>query len=77
MTAAIKSSLRDLHGAIEGLENTVVEAMAEKKNAEKSSQDDLFTLPLKGGAANDMDPKVLAGRLDSAIEKVEKLLREG
>lgn len=76
MTAAIKSSLRDLHGAIEGLENTVVEAMAEKKKAEKS-QDDLFTLPLKGGAANDMDPKVLAGRLDSAIEKVEKLLREG
>ncbi len=73
MTAAIKTSLMDLHGAIGNLENSVVSATAQKKKA----QEDLFTVPLKSNAANDMDPKVLAGRLDSAIAKVEKLLREG
>lgn len=77
MTAAIKNSLIDLHGAIESLENSVISATANKKKA----QTDLFSVPLnksnQSGASNDVDSKMLAGRLDSAIAKVEKLLREG
>lgn len=72
MTTSIKSSLRDLHGAIENLEDTVVSVSAIKKKA----QTDLFSVPMRS-TANDMDPKAIAGRLDSAIAKVEKLLREG
>jgi len=72
VTTSIKSSLRNLHGALEKLEDTVVSVSAIKKKA----QDDLFSIPMRP-SANDMDSKAIASRLDSAIAKVEKLLREG
>jgi len=77
VTTAIKSSLVKLHGAIGTLEDSVTSAMARRKDIKK--EPDLFSLPLSTNtnAANDIDPKVLAGRLDSAIAKVEKILREG
>ena len=75
MTASIKSSLVQLDNAIQYLEDKVVEVKATKKTA----QADLFGSGTKSkvDVANDIDPKALAGRLDSAIAKVEKLLREG
>lgn len=48
------------------------EALKNAKTAKKSPPD-LFSVP----AGDDVDAKALASRLDGAIAKVEKLLKEG
>lgn len=81
MTVAIKESLNKMYVAIESLERTAVQAQDNaKKNVEravKKSPPDLFSVPATGGAQGEVDTKALASRLDSAIAKVETLLREG
>lgn len=75
MTAAIKTSLSRLDQAVGQLESAVVST--EKKA--KAPQTDLFGVAAgsqKASVANDVDPKVLANRLDNAISKVEQILRE-
>lgn len=74
MTAAIKTSLNNLNQALETLETTAQQAQEKTKNRQKSGAPDLFSVPK---SSNDMDAKALASRLDGAIAKVEKLLREG
>ncbi len=81
MTAAIQTSLTQLGRAVENLETSV--SVAEVNidatvKAAKSSQHELFSAPSKATSnSNGIDPKILAGRLDSAIEKVEQILRQG
>ena len=83
MTVAIKESLSILHQYIDDLEQTAAQAQdnAKKnierasKNATKKSPPDLFSVPT-GATSNDVDAKALASRLDGAIAKVEKLLKE-
>lgn len=79
MTAAIKTSLTQLNQALQTLEqsaaNAADNAREKAKAAPKSSGMDLFSAPQP--SANDVDAKALASRLDGAIAKVEKLLREG
>ena len=84
MTATIKESLSTLSLYIDDLENIAVQAQDNaKKNVEravqkstKKSPPDLFSVPA-GTKAEDVDSKALASRLDGAIAKVEKLLKEG
>lgn len=79
MTVAIKESLNKMYEALQGLERSAVQAQDNaKKNAEraaKKSPPDLFSVP--SAPQNDVDAKALASRLDSAIAKVENLLKEG
>ena len=78
MTAAIKASLANLNTALESLEKSATEAQAnQNKPARKGAgQSDLFAVP-SSSESSDVDAKALASRLDGAIAKVEKLLREG
>ena len=84
MTATIKESLSTLSLYIDDLENIAVQAQDNaKKNVERAAQKstkksppDLFSVPA-GAKAEDVDSKALASRLDGAIAKVEKLLKEG
>ncbi len=82
MTVAIKESLTKLHETLQGLEQTAAQAQDNaKKNVERAAQKatkkgppDLFTVPTS--ANGDVDAKALASRLDGAIAKVERLLKE-
>lgn len=74
MTNAIKSSLSKLDSSLQGLESSVSEVAKKRsisENAPRAPQSDLF-----GGAPSN-DAKALASRLDGAISKVEKLLKDG
>ena len=78
MTSAIQSSLGNLNRAIQKLEMTAVDLEAAQKAKPKKSagpQNDLFAFP--SSASNNVDAAALASRLDGAIAKVEKLLKEG
>ena len=76
MSAAIRNALVNLNRKLEKLESAVDVASKKKK----SGQDDLFT-QIAGSKepsnANVVDAKQIASRLDSAIGKVERLLKEG
>ena len=85
MTVAIKKSLTELNDTISALaktaqsaqenaKNAVAEASAKAKTQGKSSPD-LFSVPKT--PSSDVDAKALANRLDSAIERVEEMLKEG
>ncbi len=74
MTVAIKESLTKLHESLKDLEQTAVEAQNSKKKNTKKGPPDLFAVP--PSANSDVDAKALASRLDSAIAKVENLLKE-
>ncbi len=74
MTAAIKTSLTNLNQALQSLEVSASEIQDNKKSKAKNSAD-LFSVP--PSTPNDIDAKALASRLDGAIAKVEKLLRDG
>ena len=87
MTVAIKESLVKLNDVLQGLEHSATQAEDNaKKNVEraaksgaKKSPPDLFSVPSSASASaseSDVDAKALASRLDSAIEKVENLLKE-
>ena len=82
MTLAIRSSLGNLNRAIQKLEMTAADlevaqskAAAKAKEKKKPEGNDLFSFPSSVGS--NTDAKALASRLDGAIAKVEKLLREG
>lgn len=89
MTVAIKESLNKMYQNLQALEKTAAQAEDNaKKNVERAAQKaeknanssakksppDLFSVP--GGQQSDVDAKALASRLDGAIAKVEKLLKE-
>ena len=76
MTAAIKASLTNLNQAIRKLEVSASQAQDNKKDRVPQSGLDLFSAS-PSNASNDIDAKALASRLDGAIAKVERLLREG
>jgi hypothetical protein len=77
VTTAIKESLTDLNTALQKLEMSASELQdnMKSKSQNASAGSDLFSVPQK--PQNDIDAKAVASRLDSAIAKVEKLLREG
>ena len=78
MTLAIRSSLGNLNRAIQKLEMTAADlevAKSKAKEKKKPEGNDLFSFPSSVGS--NTDAKALASRLDGAIAKVEKLLREG
>jgi len=85
VTTAIKTSLSKLNQSLTTLE-TAVEHAESKAASPKSSQRDLFGVVTgikkqakdnnAASAANDIDPKILANRLDTAIAKVEQILQE-
>jgi len=84
VSAAIQTSLSQLGRAVENLETSASIAQASVNTAIKSantSQNDLFskqdTAALNAPAANDLDTKAMANRLDNAIAKVEQILKEG
>lgn len=75
MTTAIKESLSNLNTALQKLEMSATDIQDNVKKKTKSSPPDLFSVPSR--PANEVDAKAIASRLDGAIAKVEKLLREG
>ena len=80
MTVAIKESLTKLNASLQNLEKSAVEAQdnlqkAVVSNKRKSGAPDLFSVPV-GASQGDVDAKALASRLDGAIAKVEKLLKD-
>jgi hypothetical protein len=77
VSTAIKSSLVKLNEAVERLETSMKSASA---TPAKTAQTDLFGAVSGKKAANagsNIDAKALARRLDSTIDRVEKLLKEG
>jgi len=84
VTVAIKESLVKLNDVLQGLEQSATQAEDNaKKNVERAAKrkgpPDLFSVPSSASAStpeSDVDAKALASRLDSAIEKVENLLKE-
>jgi hypothetical protein len=85
VTATIKESLSALNLYIDDLEHIAAQAQDNaQKNVERATQKaakksppDLFSVPSGAGKADNVDTKALASRLDGAIAKVEKLLKEG
>jgi predicted nucleic acid-binding Zn-ribbon protein len=80
VTTAIKSSLTKLNGALQQLETSVSAAESKLQNAAANTQPAApkgQTHDLFGAVSNDTEAKALASRLDGAIAKVERLLREG
>lgn len=74
MSAAIKASLNKLHSSIQKLEG----AVEAKKNAppapqNKAGQPDLFNA---NPGFNPVNVRMLATRLDKAIDQVENILKE-
>ncbi len=84
MTVAIKESLTLMHEVLKDLEANAAQAEQNAKNlaakaannSGKKSSPDLFSVPAGPAQTNDVDAKALASRLDSAIAKVENLLKE-
>lgn len=76
MTTAIKQSLSNLNTVLQKLEMSASEVQDNvKAKSKQSASTDLFSVPQK--SQSDIDAKAIASRLDGAIAKVEKLLREG
>ncbi|MFP4314332.1 MAG: hypothetical protein ACLFR0_08395 [Alphaproteobacteria bacterium] len=73
--SAVRSSLENLHNAIVKLESAVG-IMEESRMGE---QRDMFSIAPsnENGTQKILDGGVIASRLDNAIEKVEKLLKDG
>ena len=85
MSNAIQASLQKLNNAVQNLESAVVSIDARKaakpaKASVGAGQEDLFSAGGSGkaaGNANNLNVRQLAGRLDAAINQVEKILKEG
>lgn len=77
MSAAIKTSLNKLNNAVYKLE----QAIETKKAAPKKAQSDLFSAmtatPQTAPTLNPNNVRMLATRLDNAINQVEAILKEG
>jgi len=79
---AIKSSLSKLNLAVYKLEAAVETKQAQVKKGTSARQNDLFSMAVPDSPAGPpvMSPanvRMLAKRLDSAIEQVETILKEG
>lgn len=72
--SAIKQALARLEGVVGGLEGSVLSF----ERAHAGEQRDMFAAPppVNKGALPDLDPAILAERLDRAIEQVEDMLEE-
>jgi hypothetical protein len=79
--SAIQTALNELNSKLIKLEaavDTQEKKSAEHKQAVQQHQQDLFTAKaVNGNGKYAVDPAVLAGKLDMAIDKVEKILKEG
>lgn len=78
MSAAIRKSLNKLHSAVEKLEGAIEtkkSAPSVKKGAQAPATPDLFSSA--PSAMNPMNVRMLATRLDTAINQVEQILKEG
>lgn len=80
VSAAIRSSLNKLNNAVQKLETAIETRKAAPKKA-AAPQNDLFSAAVPdspaGPAMNPMNVRMLAKRLDSAINQVETILKEG
>lgn len=84
MSAGIKASLQKLNSAISKLEGNLVQVQANKKaipaKPAGQPQADLFSTMTAGknpSNANSLNVRMLANRLDNAIQQVEQILKEG
>lgn len=85
MSAAIRTSLNKLNNAVHKLESAIetrkaAAAAAPKKAVGSAGQNDLFSAMTASQQPTNMNPmnvRMLAKRLDSAIEQVETILKEG
>lgn len=83
MSAAIRTSLNRLNAAVQKLEHAVETKKATSAAPKKGTQNqtDLFgalnTAPQQQGNMNPMNVRMLATRLDHAINQVEEILKEG
>lgn len=83
MSAAIRTSLNRLHSAVQKLEGAVETkktAMAAARKGTSAGQSDLFAAAAPAqpeGGLNAANVRMLATRLDTAINQVEQILKEG
>ncbi len=85
MSAAIRTSLNKLNNAVHKLESAIetrkaAAAAAPAKKGAPAGQNDLFSAMTAGQSPTNMNPmnvRMLAQRLDTAIEQVETILKEG
>jgi len=82
VSAAIKASLQKLNNAVYKLESAVQSVETKKsKPAKSTAQDDLFSAISGNKPAanngNNLNVRQLAARLDTAINQVEQILKEG
>ena len=81
MSAAIRTSLNKLNNAVHKLESAIeTRKAAAKKTGAGASQNDLFSVMTANQSPTNMNPmnvRMLAQRLDTAIEQVETILKEG
>jgi hypothetical protein len=81
VSAAIRASLQKLNSAVQKLETSVVSVQTRKpKPGRGTPQDDLFSAGAAAQSAsnvNNLNVRQLAARLDTAIDQVEKILKEG
>ena len=79
MSAAIRKSLNTLNKAVEKLEGAIESKKAAsatgKKSGQTSGTPDLFSSTQP--SMNPMNVRMLATRLDTAINQVEQILKEG
>jgi hypothetical protein len=72
--SSIQQALGHLFDSLERLETTAVRQEQKPARGRKLEQQDLFSGIASAFA---VDPALVARKLDGAIEKIEKILREG
>ncbi len=80
MSAAIRKSLNKLNSAVEKLEGAIEAKKASsgmRKGGQASGTADLFSAASSAPSMNPAHVKMLANRLDTAINQVELILKEG
>ena len=85
MSATIRTSLNKLNNAVHKLESAIetrkaAAAAPKKAAAGAAGQNDLFSAVTASQQPTNMNPmnvRMLAKRLDNAIEQVETILKEG
>jgi hypothetical protein len=81
VSAAIKASLHKLNSAVSKLEGSLVQVQAKQKAVPAKPagqpQADLFSASAGPSNMNSLNVRMLANRLDTAINQVEQILKEG
>jgi hypothetical protein len=81
VSAAIKASLQRLNSAVSKLEGSLATVQANKKaipaKPAGKPQPDLFSTAAGPSNMNSLNVRMLASRLDNAINQVEQILKEG